>query len=269
MEAGAVGTATRKKQQAKEKRGGGGGGGAGGGRLLDLNLARIQNCGKLATSFNFCQQSLLQALQKADEFGAQFPEIQQQFEELKARGICEDRVLDKSLNLDLGDRAGVIKCLYALNDRRELCRVALGLPVDGQAADECGEAAASEGTAAEQTGGTGAAEDEIRKCEMLQDRLTAALQRDSAMQTHAGNAIVVQYLKREDLFDSCTTRDAFRERLKEIQSRATETKTIAQALRRCITEITSMIKASTLRTIQGPLITKACATRLECSLFWP
>ena len=128
-----------------------------------------------------------------------------------------------------------------------LCRLALGLPAqegaEEAAADAVGEAAADGEIPVGQTGDTGSAEDEIRKCDLLQQRLQAALEHDSVMQSHAGKAIVVQHLKRGDLFDACTTKDAFKERLKDLQACATETKTIAQALRRCVAEITSMIKA--------------------------
>ena len=77
-----------------------------------------------------------------------------------------------------------------------------------------------------------------------QSRLADMISKDLVMAEHAPTAVTCSYLARDDLFDSATTRDGFKELLTEVQNKARDTKTLAAALKKCIMEVMGMQKAS-------------------------
>ena len=276
---------------AAPARGNGGGGGGRSSRaakaksakqpkLLDVSLTRIQFTGKLASTRQFCTQSLKDALEKAKEFESTQPGLFQMWHDLVRKGVGEDKVLDQSLNLGLGDNAGIVKCLYHMEARRTACLAASGLLPENQMLQLVpdlpdlivGETGSTEGNL------------EARKAERLQMVLDKIKETDTVVNQYAsplaefhcacfslltanatahavattnhrppecscfcslkrGKAVVVQMLERTDLFDECHTRDAFTDKLKEIKDRATDTKTIAQSLRKCVTEVGGLVQA--------------------------
>ena len=67
-------------------------------------------------------------------------------------------------------------------------------------------------------------------------------------------------MRKQDLFEDCFTRQAFKDRLKELQDRASETKTIAQTLRKCVAELESLVKASQVQGWDSSLAISDAAT---------
>ena len=135
----------------------------------------------------------------------------------------ESKVLDRRLNPNLGDDAGILKCFYALDARLVACKAAL-----------CSEVS-SEG------GADGLQEGQI---DDHQKALQALIDKDPVMKDFASRAVVCPFLRRGDLFDNCATKEQFKEKLKELQDRAKDTKTLAAAVRKCLNEISSMLKAA-------------------------
>ena len=123
---------------------------------------------------------------------------------------------------DLGDYAGIIKCLYPMHNRISICEAVEGLKAETGSTEPDAHA--------------GDPEDE-------QKNLEEHLAKDPVMQEHAGRAVCLNYLRRDDLFDACTARADFQEKLKDINDRAAATKLIAASVRKCIKEVQSMIKA--------------------------
>ena len=76
-----------------------------------------------------------------------------------------------------------------------------------------------------------------------QSHLETLLSSDPVMSEHAGKAVCVNYLLRTDLFDACSAREDFQNKLKNINERAAATKLIAATVRKSIKEVQSMIKA--------------------------
>ena len=64
------------------------------------------------------------------------------------------------------------------------------------------------------------------------------------MSEYASKALTCSYLSRTDLFDACNTRDDCQEKHRQIVEGAKNTKTLAAALRKCVREVTSMIKVA-------------------------
>ena len=69
---------------------------------------------------------------------------------------------------------------------------------------------------------------------------------DGVMMEYAPKSVTVMYLSRQDLFDECQTRDEFQDKFKSIAEEAKHTKTLASMLRKCVKDMTSMIKVPDL-----------------------
>ena len=125
----------------------------------------------------------------------------------------------------MGDFAGIVKCLYSLHDRIALCDAAQGIK---------GE-----------TGSTEPADADGQQVynEEEQVHLETLLTNDPVMNEHAGKAVVLNYLQRSDLFDACSAKSDFQDKLKSINEKAAATKLIAATVRKSIKEVQSMIKA--------------------------
>lgn len=127
---------------------------------------------------------------------------------------------------DLGDYAGIIKCLYPMQIRISICEAVEGLKAE-----------------------TGSTEADANVEDVFQEEeqrsLEEQLAKDPVMQEHAGRAVCLNYLRRTDLFDGCTTRADFQDKLKDINDMASATKLIAASVKKCIKEVQSMIKAET------------------------
>eukprot|EP00435_Cladocopium_sp_Y103_P068676 s638_g32.t1 len=132
----------------------------------------------------------------------------------------------------LGDFAGILKCFYTLHTRIAVCDAAIGkstLEVDDGANDGSGD--------------TGSTPADFCFDESEQENLMVQIEADPVMKENAGEAVCLNYLRRTDLFDSCNVRSDFAEKLKNIAAKASSTKVVAAALRKCVREMDSMIKA--------------------------
>ena len=227
---------------------------------MDVQLTRVQFGSKLTAQITFCQASLSEALNKANAFYESQNALYEKFQELKSKGITEDRVLDKALGL--GTDAGILKCFYTLERRSRASLLALGqLPDNEEILDTVGEnlvqhedagagAGGAEGAAAEAggvadggDGGTGSEAAESAKADAAQERLQKWIGADPMLSSFAAKAVCLPFLKKTDHFDDCFSRQDFKDKLKVMQERASQTKTIAASLRKCIAEMDSLIKA--------------------------
>ena len=256
VEAGATGTLNNRRNKGKQNKGDDKAKPRE--KLLDIPLTRVQFLGKLATAAGFCEGSLRQALEKSESFYCAQPTLTEKFLELKSQGVTEDRVLDKSLQL--GTQAGILKCFFALQKRVQAASLALGREPDEPLFDEEHEVAedadcelqiVGDGNSGDgqQDAGTGASSgsaaeaQENVKADRMQKMMTRFIKQDHAMKVYAGNAACVPWLRKNDLFDECVSRQGFKDRLKLLQDRAGETKVLAQSVRKCVTEMDTLIKA--------------------------
>lgn len=83
--------------------------------------------------------------------------------------------------------------------------------------------------------------------ERQQTMLAEMITKDAVMAEHAPTAVTCSYLARDDLFDSATTKDGFKEFLSEVQNKGRDTKTLAAALKKCVAEIVGMQKVARRR----------------------
>ncbi|CAE7264517.1 unnamed protein product, partial [Symbiodinium necroappetens] len=227
-------------------------------KLLDVQLTTVQYMAKLTTSFTFCKAALTQAVEKSEQFFNAHEELTKTFRDLLDKGISEDRVMDRSLGLR--EQAGVIKAFFTLDRRTEACRLALHgadlkpVPSAKASESEMDASKSKESEPKDSTGGSdpghtdgdlagGKSEEVQNEIQVAQEKFEKLIKSDKSMATYASKAVVVGYFLLDDLFDSCSTKDEFKDRLKLIQDRAKDTKTLAGALRKCVTELGGMIKA--------------------------